>query len=651
MTHFGPETQWYLPFYDLTGENVTAYQLRHLARQQKSADMALVYYYENEDEKYIDYFVRQVADLNRAFDAGEYDDAGNGVFERFRAGKRIHNWLFAHHAYLASEKYNWESQYLLIGTFLHHGAQLQKRTANYSPGNHHTKGLVALFEIAALFPEFKDSETWRNQAVDGLMEHMNREINEDGFQFERSVHYHKGDIENYFRVYQLAKINNIELPKTYEEKFRKLFDALVLLARPDRRLPVLQDDTDIPLADYNDMDDVLAVGALVFQDPTYKYFASENVFPRLYWLFHEEQLDHLKDVPIVAPTFGSTELPQTGYYIMRNGWDLNDCHMVITAGLSKEKPDHQHADMLGLEAYANGQAILPNYQVKYNYPDFIEFKNSWVKNVALVDSIPQATQWKPNTGNSGFGKWLDLPTPEVLTWITTDDYDYFAGTHDGYTDIGVDYTREVLFIKEGYWIIQDRFQSAGSHTYQQLWQGHYTVIDNRTIRADYQDGSGLLIMQINDVNYTISQIRHRDKKSVLISVKRSGNFTFTTFLIPFDSITNCNRKNITINSRGDNQITITKGLNINADWIITDTSENCYAFGLTELSSNKTRIVFTEPANTVIRKYKRAFRVTYIGSKENNVIIAEKPLFGESNTAISDNMENILPGTILNLKK
>lgn len=91
--------------------------------------------------------------------------------------------------------------------------------------------------------------------------------------------------------------------------------------------------------------------------------------------------------------------------------------------------------------------------------DFRFWKNSWVKNVALVDSIPQGQGWTPNRGGSGFGKWAMLPQPEVIEWKTSDQYDYFLGSHNGYESLGVNYFREVLFIKEGFWIIRDHFQS------------------------------------------------------------------------------------------------------------------------------------------------------------------------------------------------
>ncbi|HEX9971016.1 MAG TPA: heparinase II/III family protein, partial [bacterium] len=296
MTTYPPETNWILPFKNLKGDEVTAYELRHLARQQKSFDMALMFYYLDEDDKYLDYWVRQVADLNQAFSEAAYDDAGNGIYESFRAGKRIHNWLFCHHAYFVSEKYTWQSQLLLIKTFLHHGARLQKETQKYRSGNHHTKGLVALFEIAVMFSDFEISDSWKNQALSGLAQHLQNEVNDDGFQFERSVHYHIGDIENYFRVYQAAKLNNVALPENFEIQFRKMFDALSQLAQPNKKLPVLQDGTDSPFAENNQIDDVMTVGTLIFGDPVLRYFSTDEIPADIYWLLRPEQFENIYNV-------------------------------------------------------------------------------------------------------------------------------------------------------------------------------------------------------------------------------------------------------------------------------------------------------------------------------------------------------------------
>ena len=45
--------------------------------------------------EYVDYFTGQMRSLNAAFTAGEFEDdeGGNGVYESFRAGYRVLNWL------------------------------------------------------------------------------------------------------------------------------------------------------------------------------------------------------------------------------------------------------------------------------------------------------------------------------------------------------------------------------------------------------------------------------------------------------------------------------------------------------------------------------------------------------------------------------
>jgi len=532
ITTYPPETNWILPFKNLRGNEVTAYELRHLARQQKSYDMALMFYYLDGDEKYLDYWVRQVADLNQAFSEGAYDDAGNGVYESFRAGKRIHNWLFCHNAYLALKQYHWKSQLLLIKTFLHHGARLQQETKKYRSGNHHTKGLVALFEIAALFSDFEISDFWKNQALNGLAKHLQNEVNEDGFQSERSVHYHIGDIENYFRVYQLAKLNQIELPAIFENQFRMMFEALAQLAQPNRRLPVLQDDTDSPFAENNQIDDAMTIGALVFGDTIFRYFATDEIPASICWLLRPSQFDNIYKMKGEKPNFGSIALTETGYYCMRKGWDKNDLYLTISAGLSKMKPDHQHGDMLGIVAYANGHEILPNYQVKYKEEDFPFWKNSWMKNVALVDSIPQGQGWIPNEGGSGFGKWANLPQPKVIEWKTTETFDYFLGTHNGYDSLGVKPFREVLFVKDGFWIVRDHFQGEKPHDYQQVWQGHYSIKNNNHAYSDFDDGTGLQIVQLNAEIDQVSLGKFRSKGNIVFNRNDQKDFVFTTLLLP-----------------------------------------------------------------------------------------------------------------------
>ena len=98
LAKYSGNTNWKLPFTYLNGSPVNAYAIRHLARQHKMVDIAFYYFYQNKDPKYITYFKEQLQSLNVALKNNTYEtiDDGNGVYEVFRSGYRILNWLEIH---------------------------------------------------------------------------------------------------------------------------------------------------------------------------------------------------------------------------------------------------------------------------------------------------------------------------------------------------------------------------------------------------------------------------------------------------------------------------------------------------------------------------------------------------------------------------
>jgi len=633
LTDFPSNPFWQIPSKNLKGKEVTAYELRHLARQHKAVDAAFAYYYKNEDTTYLNYFVGQMKSLNKAFAEGKYDDEGNGIYEYFRCGYRTSNWLFAHHLYLASQKYSTGDQLLFIQTILHHGAQLFERTKKYSPGNHHTKGLVGLFLISAMFPEFISAASWQKQAITGLVEHLQKEVNDDGFQFERSIGYHIGDIDNYFYVYRIAQINGIALPDEFTERFSEMFYALTQLAYPDKKLPVLQDDTDEPWAEFNKMDEPLSIGALLFNDPQLKYFTGNKIPSGIFWYLDGTTFKRFKGLQNAAPVFSSTALKTTGYFITRNGWDVSSEYMVITNGLSDKKPDHQHGDILGISAYANGRVILPNYQVRYFLDDFSFFKNSFVKNVALVDSIPQGLKWKKNEGESGFGKWQNLPKPKTNLWLNHLDYDYFSGSHKGYEAIGVNYKRDILFIKKGYWIVRDVFVSNTVHSYQQIWQGNFSEeIKNKFARTTFPDGSGLELILLNGNSDITARDNFRGKSNFVFSKKTNTGCTYVTLVYPrrdFDErLQNISLEKTDIN--GDTFLTGVKNYLIVKDLVITasdllKSDGNLYFWDVKEILTGGENYNFKDETNFIIKMKDGGIEMTSLSAE--NIVLPDVDYF------------------------
>ena len=601
ISKYSDSTQWVLPFNYLNGEPVNAYALRHLARQHKMVDIAYYYNYQNKNPKYISYFTNQLKSLNTALHQNKYEkiEDGNGVYEAFRSGYRVLNWLQIHTMFLGEESYLDDDQLRTIGTLLQHGAHLYAKNTKFKPGNHQTRGLSALVMISILLRDFEGTDIWYKHAMELLKEHLSKEINDDGFQFERSVHYHMSDIGNYYYVYQLAKINNIKVGDFWEDKLKSLFTTLTKIAYPDKSAPVLQDDTDNPWAEKNDISGALTLGYLLFEDSSLGYFANNYVNSNMYWFLNNKQLKLLNSIKKEEPTIMSVSFPTTGYYISRNGWDIHNNMMIISAGLDAFKPDHQHGDMLGIQAMSNGKVVLPNYQVRYSLEDYGFFKNSMVKNVALVDNEVQGKQYTSNKGGSGFGKFLELPNPKVISWNTNKEYDVFVGSHDGFENIGVNYSRQVISIKNNFWIVKDNFTSKKPHTYKQVWQGHYSYENApNLLRATFDDASGLDIYQLKKVD-TSNVNGVRGKQWSIVAKNANNNFSFITALFPYKGYENRIDETVKSFNLGTWKINNQKLFSSDAS-IILSNKTTYILFETLEIESDEVSIQLNEKSDVII---------------------------------------------------
>lgn len=624
MDKYPARTQWKLPFNNQNGKPVNAYALRHLARQHKMIDIAMLQKLEENPADYVGYFTGQMQSLNTALQSGEYEKIrdGNGVYEAFRSGYRVLNWLKIHSLFLDEEAYTDDDQLTTIATLLQHGQHLYEDNQKFKSGNHQTRGVSALAMLSIILQDFEGTEEWYNLAMKRLGEHLDKEINKDGFQFERSVHYHMSDINNYYYVYQLAKINKMPISEVWETRLKSLFTTLVKIAYPDKTAPVLQDDTDEPWAERNDIRGALTLGYLLFQDEETGYFTKDKLTPKMYWFASQEQLNSLQNVNGKKPTYSSFYFPDTKYYIMRDGYGKGDNMLIISAGLDSQKPDHQHGDMLGIQASANGKIILPNYQVRYSLPDYGFFKNSMVKNVALVDDELQGKRYKGNKGGSGFGKFKELPNPTTKAWETNDTFDFYAGSHDGFENVGVNYTRQVIYVKDEFWIVKDNFTSDSTHTYKQVWQGHYTPEGSpNLLQSSFEDAKGCDIYQLNVVD-TVSSGGAHGKQWNVVSKKGQKDFDFVTVIYPYhgydkginpskNKVGDWKVNELSFDAKGENLKTLSKG-------------DEAYLFGVEKLIIKGVLVVFTSYFDGYVKSQNGKYELVSLNDNSIDVMIIGK---------------------------
>lgn len=632
LQKYPANTVWKLPFNYKNGETVNAYALRHLARQHKMVDIAFSYFYQQKDTQYVDYFTQQISSLNTALHQNKFEtiEDGNGVYEAFRSGYRVLNWLQIHNLFLVEKAYSDQEQLTTIATLLQHGSYLFETNKEFHSGNHQTRGLSALAMISILLRDFVDTDLWYKHSMQLLEEHLRKEINKDGFQFERSVHYHMSDIGNYFYVYQLAKNSNLKVDDFWKNKLESLFTTLTKIAFPDKSAPVFSDDTDEPWAEKNDISQVLTLGYLLFENKSFGYFANNKVSEKMYWYTSKKQLENLQNIQQETPKFNSTSFPETGYYIMRKGWQKNDNMLVVSAGLDAEKPDHQHGDILGIQVFANENVVLPNYQVRYSLNDLELFKNSMTKNVALVDDQLQGKKYTSNKGGSGFGKFLQLPNPKVIAFQKDTEVEVFIASHDGFENVGVNYTRQIINVDNDFWIVKDNFSSDKKHNYKQVWQGHYTKEKSTNLlRASFQNGTGLDIYQLHKID-TVFTDGTRGKQWNVVTKNEEKDFNFITILHPF--------------SKYDNRIEETKesptikGWQVNASNFKTDAlktiSKNgkVFLFGVQKITLKNTVLELSEKADIFIEVTADKIKLQSLFYKTCTIISTDKNSITEKTT-------------------
>lgn len=544
---YGTDLIWKLPGVDKLGRVITPNTIRYISRFPRAYEDVLTAIYRGNDEP-LEVLISQLKDFISDYENGKTETGGNDVFERFYAGHRTRNLLFAYNLLLGAKRLSNDNVIFFVKVFLLHGARLIDVCKNFNYGNHQLHGLAGLYEISIMFPELPVMRYWNDEALKTIMIHIEKEIKEDGFQFERASHYFKLDIMNYFRIYQISKLNNKKLPDLFEHRFHKMFDAIVNLALPTKSLPVLQDAQAVYSTQNDSLEDnnaaeladpkesfFLSIGAAVFNNPVYKYFASEKLPPDLFWFFSENEKNNYSELKPQIPDVKSTALSESNYYVMRTGWNKNDLYMIIDGGLAQFKPDHTHGGILGVMAYGLGSELLPTYRVHYSDPSYQYMKNSMVKNVALADKLLQGQNWRDNAARTGFGKWETLPVPTVYDWVTGNNYDYFNASHNGFDSIGVNYNRSIIFFKPNFWLVIDKFTSNGIHSYQQLWQGSFTVLKDVNGVVKQTNQSKLYVLQSDVTNMNIQPYSKYGINSVMFEKEAVRDYSFQTLLYPVDS--------------------------------------------------------------------------------------------------------------------
>ena len=376
---------------------------------------------------------------------------------------RILSWLWALNFFVTSHdrvEEPWIIDLLLgIDTQLR---QVERNLSHYFSPNTHLLGEgLALYVAGRTLPELAGSSRRERLGRQVLLAGIDRQFGLDGGHAERSTHYHRYALDFYILALVVARLTGDPAARELEAVVARAGRAARLLADDGGRLPHVGDDDGgrlFPVAarDCDEIGDTLEMAAALAGRPELVVGAPTE---EAVWM-----LGPRSAIRNPQSAMRSAALPDTGYYILRSA--AGD-HLLIDGGPhGYQNGGHAHADALSLTLTAHHMPLLVDagtccYTTSRTLRD--RFRSSALHNTLVLDSRSQSIPRGPF-------HWSHVADSRVECWRSTEHFDYFCGSHNGYRPAV--HQRHVLAMPGDLLVVADFIDAAGTHTAAVHWHVH-----------------------------------------------------------------------------------------------------------------------------------------------------------------------------------
>ena len=395
---------------------------------------------------------------------------------------RSMSWIWAFHFFKDSHSLTPELFQKAAKFLYQHGRHIEKYLSTYySPNTHLTGEALGLYYLGTQFPFFKRAAHWRKLGEEILIGELDRQILKDGVYFEQSTWYQRYTVDFYQHFLILKTLQGDGMSRKSEVKLEEKLQAalafLMYITRPDGTTPIIGDDDGgrmLPLTQANsdNFRGTLAVGAVIFERGDYK-FVARNLSEEIVWLLGLEGVLAFETMRAHIPNQNSARFEHGGYCVMRDGWAETDNFMLVDGGdIGAFDGAHGHADALAVEVALGGRTLLVDSGT-YTYHESMELRN-YFRSTAAHNTLTIDKQSSSEPG--GKFDWLTKAETKITSWVSEDRFDYFEGSHNGYERFAENpahHTRNILFLKNDYWIMRDFVETDGEHEYNLNF--HYNI--------------------------------------------------------------------------------------------------------------------------------------------------------------------------------
>lgn len=386
-----------------------------------------------------------------------------------------------------------------------------------------------MFSLGSLFPEFME-------AAQRMHDEMSLQLLPDGGQYELTPGYHKVSMTYLSELVEVAKMagTQTDVPNAYADGLKKGYHWLINLATPSGGAPYFNDSWKV------DVGATSKKGNELFpEDPFIAWAANDRLHG-------------------TAPEYTSVQLKESGYSVLRSGWESDAHYAVLDVGPLGY--GHYHQDKLNMVLYPYGRQLLfDNGGGNYEFSPYRTYGVSTQShNTVLVDGLPQR---RPTRGERDTDDPLGAGDPRtpVSIFHAEDEFDYVSGVYqDGYGELDnkpVQHRREVLFIKPSMFLVVDTLtpNDTDVHHYQARWHLLTTNWGNNeaikaTVTTD-NNAANLAIIPLETKGLSIDtksgvtepellgwELEHgqgrKEALTVLHNLNGTGVHRFVTLLLP-----------------------------------------------------------------------------------------------------------------------
>lgn len=380
---------------------------------------------------------------------------------------RIFSWTWAYFFTRESAVWTPERLEILAKNLLLQGEMIEENLSYYySPYNHLIGELAALAFLGTVYGNSPKMREWRDKYWREMEAQVEKQFHPDGFTVEQASYYHHFTLGFYLMLALLRRQNGLPVSERVWKILERAVEFPMNLTRPGGQLPKFGDIDSarsiyfyFPEPKWN-LRPFLALGATIFQRKDMKYMAGE-LFEEVLWLMGKTGVKNYLDLEAEKPQHTSRDFRQSGYFILRDGWEKTasyccfDCGEIAHGVFKDETPSaaHGHGDILSFELAIDGQPLIidPGFFTYFGSLEWHRYlRSTRGHNVIEVNGAGQAV----HEGRIG---WSQVSSPRQEFWILTPQYELAGGAIDRFEQLAEKFfqRRHILFNKGNYFLVMD----------------------------------------------------------------------------------------------------------------------------------------------------------------------------------------------------